>query len=771
MAEYDQIGENRAELGPEVSYNGQNYEQVRSAFQYACRTCNAEVALRFALEAYFTGGDHRKEIITTLFMVTFEDKGLANTMLFTQVFQLMIPLFTREWDERPLEEKLGPEDWKVISDYNKYEISSLGRVRKKKETKLLRITKRGGYNYVTLDLTPVRVDFLVGEAFVKRKKEGDTILEHLDNDLTNDVKANLYWVSMFGRRPAQKEEFVEFRYIKKIKYDNLDRNPDRLSYIYRFALAVWLIALSPTTRVNAWATIIYHDVAAVNEDDNEAVTDYIERFGNCDNCREDLFEALTDKNMAECLRCAKILHYHPQPITLRTFKWARSRDEEGKIERINHACVYIWDGFTKVASKVAHVIPYLESMRSLAMTEAWRYNDRSRLLYAHFIHMWCMDPITAYADMKRDTRTLVWGEQKIVGSFSRDFRVKGPPAKILGKWSSLAVVDTDEPVLFPINYTEFFEPMMPHVVEYEDPETKETISVVEKDLRYTDPTSGQEIEIPNFNSYFQQVIDGTTDKIPKAALHKNMALTMDLDDRNMHLIYYPAVLVNEDPKWRPLSAFYAFFRFYGENDITEELEKIYGTAEDFFTKEGYPNPLEEKIDLTKTEFLSFQPKINAVIGVEGEVKPYINLDPERRKMLRSRSTFFYRAIPSPVKKAMPAITITHVKRESPLKLMQTTPSTEGKMKPRMATERVRTKEPSPMPSPYQKSPKEETSSQEEETSTPSEASHLSRVDSETEYSTEPSSPSEGPVSRSPVPGTKPKRRSVRIRVQSFPDDD
>src|SRR5579871_6612400 len=148
MAEYDQIGEERLNADNEKTYNGQDFGLVCAAFQHACRKCNPEDALSFALEAYLVGGYQRSEIIRRLFQVVFEDKGLADPTLFLRVYQLIVPLLTRAGDEiSPFEEGTGIETWKGAYENPLYEVSNLGQVRNVRNGEILMQTNRERFNY------------------------------------------------------------------------------------------------------------------------------------------------------------------------------------------------------------------------------------------------------------------------------------------------------------------------------------------------------------------------------------------------------------------------------------------------------------------------------------------------------------------------------------------------------------------------------------------------------------------------------------------------
>lgn len=95
---------------------------------------------------------------------------------------------------------LENEEWKTIPGIEKYEVSSSGRIRKKRDGKILlqRENNRTGYYRITLyddnnKLTTRYVHRLVAEAFCHRD-EGCDCVDHIDTDKKNNIATNLRWV-------------------------------------------------------------------------------------------------------------------------------------------------------------------------------------------------------------------------------------------------------------------------------------------------------------------------------------------------------------------------------------------------------------------------------------------------------------------------------------------------------------------------------------------------------------------------------------------------
>lgn len=93
------------------------------------------------------------------------------------------------------------EIWKKIKNYN-YSVSTLGKVRNDKKNKLLKGSPASnGYPRVTLYSNgtsyPIFIHRLVAIAFLKKRK-GKYIVNHLDNNPTNNKVENLEWTDFKG---------------------------------------------------------------------------------------------------------------------------------------------------------------------------------------------------------------------------------------------------------------------------------------------------------------------------------------------------------------------------------------------------------------------------------------------------------------------------------------------------------------------------------------------------------------------------------------------
>lgn len=89
------------------------------------------------------------------------------------------------------------DNWKEIPNTGKYEVSNDGRVRNSKSGLVLKTGwTRGGYEKVNLyydgNMHNAKIHRLVAEAFVP-KKEGCSIVNHIDGNKHNNCFTNLEW--------------------------------------------------------------------------------------------------------------------------------------------------------------------------------------------------------------------------------------------------------------------------------------------------------------------------------------------------------------------------------------------------------------------------------------------------------------------------------------------------------------------------------------------------------------------------------------------------
>lgn len=90
------------------------------------------------------------------------------------------------------------EEWRTISNFPNYEVSSFGNVRNVLTNKTMRQSLKGGYNNVCLTNCEIRTSFkvhrLVALAFIENP-ENKSDVNHKDKNKTNNCLSNLEWMT------------------------------------------------------------------------------------------------------------------------------------------------------------------------------------------------------------------------------------------------------------------------------------------------------------------------------------------------------------------------------------------------------------------------------------------------------------------------------------------------------------------------------------------------------------------------------------------------
>lgn len=93
------------------------------------------------------------------------------------------------------------EIWVTIKDYENYEISNYGKIRRIKDKKYIstKVLKQCGYVYVNLYKNGVGKHFRVHKLVIRHFKSEppyhNSVVGHLDNNKTNNYIGNLYWTT------------------------------------------------------------------------------------------------------------------------------------------------------------------------------------------------------------------------------------------------------------------------------------------------------------------------------------------------------------------------------------------------------------------------------------------------------------------------------------------------------------------------------------------------------------------------------------------------
>lgn len=104
---------------------------------------------------------------------------------------------------------MSEERWLPIEGFDRYECSSLGRIRSLVTGKILRLTPKKDNGYVPVGLwsdeggRTMRVHSLIARAFIPNP-EGKPQVNHKDGDRANNAADNLEWVTAKENRQHAK---------------------------------------------------------------------------------------------------------------------------------------------------------------------------------------------------------------------------------------------------------------------------------------------------------------------------------------------------------------------------------------------------------------------------------------------------------------------------------------------------------------------------------------------------------------------------------------
>jgi hypothetical protein len=585
-----------------------NRDTYINSFQLACWNMDIESALKYALKAYYLDSETRDIIIKTIFIVCIRDKGLKSPDLFLQVYQLLVIILKKD---DPVEEENNPEEkWAIVSEHPLYSVSSKGKIKLTKNDKTVPAVKNK--KKLALEIAEndlINIDILVATAFVENENSYKEI-QHLNGNLIDSNFKNLKWTEK-EKKPAKNVATLEP--ILLLNSEELTSDPVRLSFVYRFFLAVRIVASAPCSNSNDYALNLFSEI--VKDDDDEK--SYIEEYGPIEDVKVHFNTAISDKNIADSIYYAKVLYNYSEQIQ-KKLKWTK----------VKKPYVEIWDVFTTIMkSAPLHIKTYLRCLRDLATSPNWVEDEMNQLLYIHFIHMFCLDPISSNINTKVGTlkHTVETPYGEIRGAFNTDFMVK----KIIKKkriYEAKIDINT-ETLLFPVNIDEIIiEPRFHKIDLKHESDSKElfldTYNELEDDVKESDPDS----EIPeDAVSYIRKKFEITQDSSP----YNNLAI---------------------------------FYLYFSLREDLEDLEDLLGSPDEFF--EESINPFDKDSDLVDTEFLSFKPYLLDLIKDDDDLTPQtkeqilISVLPKTVYQKKSNSSISYRTL----KNDREGITITLKKR-------------------------------------------------------------------------------------------------------------
>ena len=552
-------------------------------FQEACLEMNIYKALDYALKAYLCGDVSRERIIKEIFVVCVRDKGLANPNLFPQIYQLLSVVMKRgSEDEDEKKEDIEEEEWVHLEEYENYSFSSYGRL--KMDDEIIPPVKNGKKLALRVDDDLFDIDVLVATTFVTNTNDYP-IVHHINGDLSDSRYNNLKWVKKIPKI------LPELQPIIKLKPEQITGDGNRSSYFYRFMLAVRLVASSPCSSVNDYASYLFEDIVDTEEEE------FVTKFGSLENAKINFHTAVSSKNIANSLYYARILTNHPEELK-KSVSW----------KKVKNPYIAIWDVFSVILkNSPSHIKIYLKSIRDLATSETWVDDERHNFFHIHFIHMFCLDPITLNLNFQKGLKKRPiqtgWGEIK--GTFIKDFIEATYKNK---KRTYDAKIDSDiEPVLFPINI--------------------ESILLEPRDESFNIDENISDLN-DTFISIFENILLTGND----------VSTTIKINV--VHYVTNKIQKVNEFDMYSELSLFYLFFAFHEHVDIHNFIESHFGDVSELFQT----NPFDCKSDLHGTYFISFAPFLSELTNCTEGSLFYRALLPKNKEKEKFKSTLDYRTV-------------------------------------------------------------------------------------------------------------------------------
>lgn len=138
------------------------------------------------------------------------------------------------------------EEWKIIQDYDNYEVSNLGNVRNSNTGRILKLTCKGGYLTTGLSKNSngktLPVHRLVALAFIDNP-ENKPQVNHKDKNRSNNNVSNLEW-STASENNIHKSTNVKQTTNQHVKVWRIDVNTDEKLELYDsiYLAAIWIVS-------------------------------------------------------------------------------------------------------------------------------------------------------------------------------------------------------------------------------------------------------------------------------------------------------------------------------------------------------------------------------------------------------------------------------------------------------------------------------------------------------------------------------------------------
>ena len=138
------------------------------------------------------------------------------------------------------------EEWKLIQDYDNYEVSTLGNVRNSNTGRVLKLTCKGGYMFTGLcqnsNSKTLPVHRLVASAFIANP-ENKPQVNHKDKNRSNNIVSNLEWSTASENNIHRSTNDIQTTN-QQVKVWRIDINTDEKLELYDsiYLAAQWILS-------------------------------------------------------------------------------------------------------------------------------------------------------------------------------------------------------------------------------------------------------------------------------------------------------------------------------------------------------------------------------------------------------------------------------------------------------------------------------------------------------------------------------------------------